>query len=108
MIEQLTVMGFRFELVLADSLYGESRSNFICVLESLKLPYIAAMRSNQEVWMPQEQEVTTEPWQAVPRTFSNGETEGHYRQERIFGTRRTRRYWLLTSDPETLADHSTV
>jgi hypothetical protein len=36
--------------------------------------------------MPQEQEVTAEPWQAVHRTLSNGETEGHYRQERIFGT----------------------
>lgn len=108
MIRELQAMGFRFELVLADSLYGESQSNFISVLESLQLPYIVAIRSNHGVWMPQEQEVTSEPWREFTRTFSNGETEVRYRQEIIFGTRRTRRYWLLTTDPQTLPDNSTV
>jgi SRSO17 transposase len=108
MIGELSAMGFQFELVLADSLYGESGSTFISTLESLKLPYIVAIRSNHGVWMPQEQEVTHQPWQKFTRTFSNGETEVRYRQEIIFGTRRTRRYWLLTTDPKTLPDNSTV
>jgi SRSO17 transposase len=108
MIRELMAMGFHFELVLADSLYGESHSNFISVLESLQLPYIVAIRSNHGVWMPQEQKVLHEPWQAFTRTFSNGETEVRYRQEVIFGTRHARRYWLLTTDPATLPDNSTV
>lgn len=108
MIEQLQTMGFRFELVLADSLYGESGSNFIRVLEKLELPYIVAIRSNHGVWLPQEQEVTAEPWVQFIRTFSNGETEVRYRREIIYGTRGTIRYWQMTTDPQTLPDNSTV
>jgi SRSO17 transposase len=108
MIEQLKGMGFRFELVLADSLYGESGSNFIRVLKKLELPYIMAIRSNHAMWLPKEQEVTAEPWQKFTRTFSNGETEVRYRREIIYGVRRTVRYWELTTDPQTLPDNSTV
>jgi SRSO17 transposase len=108
MIRELITLGFRFELVLADSLYGESQVNFINVLESLNLPYIVAIRSNHGMWLPQEQEVTCEPWQAFTRTFSNGKTEVRYRSEIIYGKRRTVRYWLLTTDPQTLPDNSTV
>ena len=108
MIQQLKEMGFRFELVLADSLYGESGSNFISVLESLELPYIMAIRSNHGVWMPQEQKVTAEPWVQFKRTFSNGESEVRYCREIIYGTRRTVRYWQLTTDPQTLPENSTV
>ncbi len=35
MIRQLQAMGFHFELVLADSLYGESKANFVNVLDEL-------------------------------------------------------------------------
>ena len=108
MIGKLKAMGFRFELVLADSLYGESGSTFISVLESLELPYIMAIRSNHGVRMPQEQEVTAEPWVQFRRTFSNGESEVRYRREIIYGTRRTVRYWQLTTDPQTLPENSTV
>ena len=108
MIGKLKAMGFRFELVLADSLYGESGSTFISVLESLELPYIMAIRSNHGVRMPQEHEVTAEPWVQFKRTFSNGESEVRYRREIIYGTRRTVRYWQLTTDPQTLPENSTV
>jgi SRSO17 transposase len=108
MIRELMAMGFQFELVLADSLYGESECNFISTLVSLQLPYIVAIRSNHGVWLPQDQEVTAEPWQMFKRTFSNGETEVRYRREIIYGTRGRVRYWQLTTDPETLPDNSTV
>ncbi|MBE9033543.1 hypothetical protein IQ266_27840 [filamentous cyanobacterium LEGE 11480] len=39
MIRDLKAMGFNIRLVLADSLYGESQSNFVQVLEQLELPY---------------------------------------------------------------------
>ena len=107
MIRQLQGMGFRFELVLADSLYGEAQVNFVDVLDDLKLPYILAIRSNHAVWLPEEQEVFTKPWQSFERTFSNGTTETRYRQEVIYGQRRRKRYWLLTTDPQTLPENST-
>jgi SRSO17 transposase len=57
MIRQLQAMGFQFELVLADSLSGESKVNFVNVLDELKRPYILAIRSNHALWLPQDQEV---------------------------------------------------
>lgn len=108
MIRQLQGMGFCFELVLADSLYGEAQTNFVNVLEELKLPYILAIRSNHAVWLPAEQAVFAEPWQSFERTFSNGTTETRYRQEIIYGQRHhQKRYWLLTTDPQTLPENST-
>jgi SRSO17 transposase len=70
MIRTLQAMGFVFELVLADSLYGESKINFVNVLDELKLPYILAIRSNHGLWLPPDQPVYEEPWQTFKRTFS--------------------------------------
>src|SRR5512146_1022176 len=58
MIRELQALGFVFELVLADSLYGESQVNFVSVLEELNLPYILAIRSNHALLLPPDQEVT--------------------------------------------------
>jgi len=38
------MMGFKFKLVLADSLYGESDSNFVSVLCELQLDFVVAIR----------------------------------------------------------------
>ena len=107
MIRDLQALGFKFELVLADSLYGESKVNFVNVLDELKLPYILAIRSNHALWLPQDQEVYQEPWQTFERTFSNGTTETRYMAEVIYGKRHRKQYWLLTTDPDTLPDNST-
>jgi len=45
MMRDLKAMGFRFSLVLADSLYGESGSGFVNVLYELKLDFAVAIRS---------------------------------------------------------------
>ena len=42
LIKKLQLMGFNFNLVLADSLYGESGTNFISVLDELDLTYLVA------------------------------------------------------------------
>lgn len=107
MIRQLQAMGFQFELVLADSLYGESKVNFVNVLDELALPYILAIRSNHGLWLPADEDVYTEPWQEFKRTFSNGTTEKRYMAEVIYGKRRRKQYWLLTTNPQTLPDNST-
>lgn len=55
MIEKLQKLGFKFKLVLADSLDGESDCNFIRALRSLKLNFLVAIRSNHGVWLPKGQ-----------------------------------------------------
>lgn len=41
-------------IVLADSLYGESDSIFVQLLDQLLLPYVLVIRSNHAVWLPKE------------------------------------------------------
>ena len=107
MIRELCALGFEFDLVLADSLYGESGSNFVNVLHDLSLPYVLAIRSNHAVWLPKGQRVRQNRWRAYTRTFSDGKTEKRYIREIIYGKRRTTRYWQLTTDKETLPAAST-
>lgn len=49
LIRKLQSMGFKFNLVLADSLYGESGTNFVSVLDELGLNYLVAIRSKHSV-----------------------------------------------------------
>ncbi len=85
MIEELQAFGFKFELVLADSLYGESDVNFVSVLHKFKLNYLLAIRSNQGVWLPQGQNVRRNKWRKFKRIFSDNRTETRYIREIIFG-----------------------
>ncbi len=105
-VEELVALGFKIELVLADSLYGESHP-FVGFLDRLQLPWIVAIRSNHGVWMPEEAEITYSNWHCFERVFSDGTTEQRYIQETIFGRRLQWRYWLLTNDPATLPKNST-
>jgi len=107
MIRQLQAWGFRFKLVLADSLYGESGSNFINVLYELKLPFVVAIRSNHAVWLPKEQKVRCNRWREFKRIFSDGATQQRYIREIIFGKRRATQFWEITTDPQTLPKNST-
>lgn len=105
-IEELVEFGFKIELVLADSLYGESHP-FVRSLDALHLPWIMAIRSNHGVWMPEDAKVTYSEWHRFERVFPDGTIEQRYIQETIFGKRFEWRYWLLTNDPTTLPDNST-
>jgi SRSO17 transposase len=107
MVRRLQAMGFKFQLVLADSLYGESDSNFISVLCELKLDFVVAIRSNHGVWLPQGQTVRHNRWRPYNRIFSDGTQEKRYIQEIIFGKRRPIQYWQVTTDPATLPKNST-
>ena len=86
MVKELNKLGLKIELVLADSLYGES-SSFLEVLEELKLEYVVSIRSNHGVWMASNQKVRANKWCKFTRTFSNGETEIRYIREIIYGKR---------------------
>jgi SRSO17 transposase len=60
-ITELLNEGFNIELVLADSLYGES-SQFIKKLTEYQLAYVVAIRSNHGVWLPANQSVRANKW----------------------------------------------
>jgi len=107
MIRYLQEVGFKFKLVLADSLYGESHSTFIKVLDELQLNYAVAIRSNHGVWLPQEQTVRENRWQTFDRIFSDGSQQVRYIREIIFGKKRAVQYWLITTDPDKLPVNST-
>ena len=109
MIRKLKAMGFQFELVLADSLYGESKVNFLSVLNKLKLDYIVAIRSNHGVWLPVGERVRHNRWRKFERVFSDGKREERYIREIVFGKGRKRliRYWEITTDPATLPANGT-
>jgi SRSO17 transposase len=105
-ITELIESGFNIELVLADSLYGES-SQFIQKLTEAQLAYIVAIRSNHGVWLPASQKVRANKWCKFERTFSNQTSEARYIREIIYGKRKAITYWEITTDPETMPENST-
>jgi SRSO17 transposase len=98
-IKELKEKGFKFDLVLADSLYGES-GTFITVLNKYSLLYVVAIRSNHGGWLPVEQEVAYGEWKRFYRIFTSGNIEYRYIQEIRFGERKTVTYWKITTDQE--------
>lgn len=94
-IRELLAFGFKFHLVLADSLYGES-GNVIGVLESLKLHFIVAIRSNHGVLIGPGQRLRYNSWRAYQQNLSHRQPERRYIREIIFGKRRTIRYYEIT------------
>jgi len=107
LIRKLKSMGFKFNLVLADSLYGESGANFVSVLDELELKYIVAIRSNHEVELLPRQHTHYLEWQRFQRVFSDLDRENRYIREIIHGKRGEHRYWQITTDSEKLPSNST-
>ena len=100
-------MGFNFNLVLADSLYGESGTNFISVLNELNLNYIVAIRSNHSVELLPRQSLQYLKWLRFKRVFSDLTTEYRFTREIIPGKRGEPRYWQITTDTLALPENST-
>ena len=107
MLRELKNKGFKFSLVLADSLYGESGSNFIHSLEELNLNYVVAIRSNHGVWMPSHQRIRYNKWRKFDRIFADGKQQVRYIREIIYGKRLKQRYWQVTTNPQTLPKNET-
>lgn len=106
-IRELKAMGFKIKRVLADSLYGESASNFLRAVEDLKLEYAVAIRSNHGVWLPKGQKVKANKWKEFPHQRWDGTTEKRYIREIIFGRRAKKQYWEITTDCESVPQEST-
>ncbi|MBP5978005.1 IS701 family transposase [Brasilonema sp. CT11] len=106
-IKKMRSMGFRFNLVLADSLYGESGKNFLSVLNEFNLNFIVAVRSNHSAWGIADSEVKYSEWQRFKRVFSDLSSENRYIREIICGDNREVRYWQITTDKEELPKNTT-
>jgi SRSO17 transposase len=98
LIQELQAAGFRFSVVLADSLYGES-GEFIAALHRRGLKYVVAIRSNHGVWMFPGQHLRRTHWRPFERVFTNGSSEQRFIREIVFGQRRVVRYFEITTDP---------
>ena len=94
-VRELLAFGFKFKLVLADSLYGES-GNVIGVLKELKLNFIVAIRSNHGVLVAPGQRLRYNSWRAYQQNLSHRQPERRYIREIIFGKRRNIRYYEIT------------
>ena len=103
-ITDLIEDNFNIELVLADSLYGES-SQFLRELDEQNLAYVVAIRSNHGVWLPVGQSFREKKWCKVEITFSNQKSENRYMREIIYGKKRVITYWEITNDPETMPEN---
>lgn len=106
MVRELKELGLEIEIVLADSLYGES-SSFLEVLEELKLEYVVSIRKNHGVWMGANEKVRANKWCKFTRTFRDGKRETRYIREIIYGKKRRITYWEMTTDTENLPKNST-
>lgn len=105
-IESLVKLGFKFDLILADSLYGTSPT-FIAVLEKYHLNYLLAIRSNNREFILSCQLVKYEQWQEFERTFSDGKSENRYIQQITFTEEKPITYWRITTDPNSLPKNQT-
>ena len=76
-VTELIEFGFKVELVLADSLYGEA-SSFIRTLDKHQLLWLVAIRNNHGVWLSVEQKVRANKWCKFKRNFSEQKSEIRY------------------------------
>ncbi|WP_341532180.1 IS701 family transposase (plasmid) [Nostoc sp. UHCC 0302] len=95
-ISELRELGFNFDIVLADCLYGESKT-FRTILEKCELNYVVAVRSNHQAWA-ELGEVEFSGWHTFERIFSNGKEQTYYIQEIICQGWEDIRYWKITKD----------
>ena len=107
LVTELVELGFNIRYVLADSLYGESPTAVLRVLEKLNLQFMVSIRSNHGVWMPDPAKVRQTKWRKFTRTFTTHPPETRYVREVIFGQRGRYTYWDLTTDTKTLPPNST-
>src|SRR5262249_49242882 len=101
LIEQLFAVGFHIEVVLADTVYGESPV-LVSALERLGLHYVVAIRSTHgRLWMAAHERIRITAWRAFERVFSDGSSQPRYLQETVFGRRRagSLRSFQVTTDP---------
>jgi len=96
-IKELLELGFKFDLVLADSFYGES-GTLTTVLNKYSLLYIVVTRSNHGRQRLLGKDFTSGEWKRFYRIVTDDKIEYRYIQEIRFGDRKPVTYWKITTD----------
>ena len=99
----MQALGFRFSVVLADSMYGESW-DVPHASHRLQLLYVVASRSNHVVWLPpgfSGEHKRYHRWHIFDRVFADGSSTPRFIREVVFGRRKgyRQRFFQLTTDP---------
>ena len=97
-IQELAAQGFRFSVVLADSLYGES-ADFSSALQRLGVQEVVAIRSHHTVWTFPGQRVRQTRWRPFARVVTAGTSERRFLGAFVFGQRTPTRSYVVTTDP---------
>ncbi len=90
-LQELKTYGFTLELVLADSLYGES-GDVTGEISQQQLPYIVTIRSNHPVLMLKEWKVRYNRWHGYQQLLSHRQSEQRWIREIIVG--KPRQVWF--------------
>jgi SRSO17 transposase len=98
LIRQLLAFGFSFDVVLADTVYGEHHG-FVTAMDQLRVHYVVAIRSTHGVWLDVRERIRTTSWRPFERVFADGSSQQRYLRETIFGRRGSLRYFQITTDP---------
>lgn len=107
LVLEVVTKGLNIRYVLADSLYGESPTNLLRVLDKLPLHFMVAIRNNHGVWMSTTEKVRQTRWRKFKRIFRAGRQENRYVREVIFAPGQKSTYWQVTTEPKTLPANST-
>jgi SRSO17 transposase len=99
-ISELKESGFKIKKIVSDSLYGESHSTFIEMIEELGIEYAVAIRSNHGVWLPKGAEVRANKWRKFDHIRWDKKQENRYIREIIYGKRGEVRYWEIKTEKE--------
>jgi SRSO17 transposase len=124
LVEQALEMEIPFRAVVADSLYGENLGFREALLE-VDTPYVMALRPSHAWWaLPEEignvwEAALASPWDgpndpggwvALQRSFRDGRTEEWWALEAEggpYGTQGPERLVVVSTDPQSLPEHST-
>jgi len=124
LVEQALEMEIPFRAVVADSLYGENLGFREALLEA-EVPYVMALRPSHTWWALPEQignvreaalaspwhaEDDPGQWVALERSFRDGRTEEWWALEAEggpYGTQGPERLVVVSTDPQSLPEHST-
>ncbi len=107
LIKELKELGFNIKRVLADSLYGESHSNFISIIKKLGIEYAVAIRSNHGVWLPKQARVRANQWREFQHIRWDGKKENRYIREIVYGKRNKIQYWEITRSKDKITEENT-
>lgn len=98
---ELKGWGFKIQVILADSMYGDE--DVIGALNQLKLDFIVVIRSNH-LWLLLGQRVQYSQWFAYEQTLPYRQSEPSFIREIIFSQRCLLRYYQISktidSDPK--------